>query len=130
MGRVHVDFLFDYLLKAIVYAFNATVQWVRVRGSGQWPFAKATVSAPPTSSSGLSCPRVEIVYSYRFKGELYTGIHQESFFLTGSSTDYVERFGEGRSLVVRVKPGNPEMSVVCEDDQGSLTQSQIEQLTS
>jgi hypothetical protein len=47
-------------------------------------------------------------------------------------TDYVERFGEGKSLVVRVKPGNPEVSVVCESDQGALPvrQFQREQLTS
>jgi hypothetical protein len=125
-----MDALFEYLLKAVAYAFSALVHWVRVCGTGQWPFINATVTAPPTRSSGLGCPRVEIVYSYRFKGELYTGIHEEPFLSTDSLADYVERFGEGRSIVVRVKPGNPEVSVVCEHDQGALSQSQLEQLTS
>ena len=124
-----MDFLFDYLLKIIAYAFNATTRWVRGRGSEKWSFAKAVVTAPPKNSSGLGCPRVEFVYSYRFKGELYTGLHEEPFWLADSAADYAERFGEGRSLVVRVKPGSPEVTVVCEDDQGSLTQLQIEQLT-
>ena len=81
----------------------------------------ATVTAPPSTSSGFGCPSAEIVYSYRFDGELYTGIHEESFLLNDSLTDYVERFGEGRSLVVRVKPGKPEVSIVREGDQGALT---------
>jgi hypothetical protein len=125
-----IDALFEYLLKAIMYAFNATARWLRACGSSRWPLANATVTAPPISSPRFGCPRVEIVYSYRFKGELYTGIHEESFLLTDSLTDHIERFGEGRSLVVRVKPGDPEVSIVCESDQGALTQSQREQLTS
>lgn len=125
-----MDALFEYLLKAVVYAFSAIVHWLRVCGTGQCPFASATVTAPPTTPSGLGCPRVEIVYSYRFKGELYNGIHEEPFLSTNSLTDYIERFGEGRGVVVRVKPGSPEVSVVCEDDQGALSQSQLEQLTS
>ena len=128
--EVHVDAILDPTFKAVAYAFSAIVHWLRVCGSGKWLLANATVSAPPLGSHGLGCPAVEIVYSYRFKGELYTGIHQEPFLSTDSLTDYVERFGEGRSVVVRVRPGNPEVSVVCEDDQGALTQSQLEQLTS
>jgi Protein of unknown function (DUF3592) len=116
-----MDALLEYLLKAIVYAFHAAARWLRVCGSREWPSENATVTAPPTSSSGVGCPTVEIVYSYRLKGELYTGIHEEPFLLTDSLTDYVERFGEGNSVVVRVKPGNPETSVVREGDQGALT---------
>ncbi len=125
-----MDALFEYLLRTISYAFNSLAHWLRVRGAGLWPFANATVTAPPTNSSGLGCPRVEIVYSYRVKGELYTGIYEESFLSSDSAEGYIERFGEGRSIVVRVKPDNPEVSVVCERDQGSLTPSQREQITS
>ena len=128
--EVHVDFILDPTFKAIAYAFNVTAHWLQVCGSGKWLLANATITAQPIGSSRLGCPIVEIVYSYRYKGELYTGIHEEPFLLTESLTDYVARFGEGRSVIVRVKPGNPEVSVVCEDDQGALTQSQLEQLTS
>jgi hypothetical protein len=112
--------LLHAVLKGIAYVFNASAHWLRARGSDRWLFANATVTAPPVSSSGFGCPSVEIVYSYRFKGELYTGIHEEPFLLADSVTDYVERFGEGRSLVVRVKPDSPKVSVVREGDQGAL----------
>jgi hypothetical protein len=124
-----MDALFEYLLKALVYALRVIIRWPKVAGSGQWPLANATVTAPPRSSEGLGCPTVEIVYSYRVKGELYTGLHEEPFLSTGALTTYVERFGEGRHIVIRVKLGNPEVSVVCERDQGTLFQSQPEQLT-
>jgi hypothetical protein len=125
-----MDALFEYLLKAIVYTLRSIMHRLRIYGSGRWLLANATVTAPPLGSHGLICPAVEIVYSYRFKGELYTGIHEETFLSTDSLTDYVERFVEGKSIVVRVEPGNPELSVVCEDDQGALSQSQLGQLAS
>ncbi len=116
-----MDFLFVYLLKAMVYTLRTMMHSLKIWGSGHWHLANATVTAPPVGSHWLGCPAVEIVYSYRFKGELYTGIHEEPFLSTDSLTDYVERFGEGKSIVVRVKPGDPELSVVCEDDQGALS---------
>jgi hypothetical protein len=125
-----MDALFEYLLNALVYALRVIIHWPKVVGSGHWLLANATVTAPPTSLAGIGCPRVEIVYSYRVKGELYTGLHEEPFLSTDSLADYVERFGEGRRIVVRVKPGSPEVSVVCEADQGALSQSQLAQLTS
>ena len=125
-----MDALFEYLLKALVYALRVVIHWPRVVGSGRWLLANATVTAPPTSFSGIGCVRVEIVYSYRVNGELYTGLHEELFLSTGLLADYVERFGEGRRIVVRVKPGNAGVSVVCVEDQGALSQSQLEQLTS
>jgi hypothetical protein len=64
---------------------------------------------------------VEIVYSYRFESELYTGIHEELFLFGGHSlTAYVARFGKGNPLVVRVKPGEAEVSIVRGDDQNTL----------
>jgi len=64
---------------------------------------------------------VEIVYSYRFESELYTGIHEELFLFGGHLlTAYVARFGKGNLLVVRVKPGEPEVSIVRGDDQNTL----------
>jgi hypothetical protein len=112
--------LFDYLLKVIAYTFNAGAHWLRLCGTGEWPLAYATITAPPTSSPGLGCPKAEIVYSYRIDGELYTRIHGESLSMADSLAAYVARFREGRSLVVRVKPGNPDVSIVCEADQAPL----------
>jgi hypothetical protein len=68
---------------------------------------------------------VEVVYSYRLNGELYPGIHEEPFLLADSLAEYLERFGAGRSLVVRVKANAPEVSVVREGDQNKLMAAKV-----
>jgi hypothetical protein len=125
-----MDALFEYLLRALVYGLRVIMRWPSVISAGQWLLANATVTTPPRSSEGIACRTVEIVYAFRVKDELYTGLHEEPFLSTESLTDYIERFGEGRHVIVRVKPGNPEVSVVREEDQGALSQSQLERLTS
>jgi len=102
----------------LVYLFKRAAQWFRARGSRRWASANATVTAPPITTFRNFRQTVEVVYSYRFEGELYTGIHEELFLFGGHSlTDYVSRFGKGDLLVVRVKPGEPEVSIVRGDDQ-------------
>jgi len=98
----------------------------RAGGSGKWPTVEAIVTADPIKSSGYGGTSVEIVYSYRFKGELYTGLHEEPCFL--SESDYMERFCEGRTFVVRVKPDEPEISVVRGDDQADGIRQQLERM--
>lgn len=84
-------------------------------GSGAWPTVEALVTADPARRDGIGGSVVEIVYSYRVEGELYTGIHEEPVFL--EDTEYQERFIKGRHFVVRVKPGEPEVSIVVDKDQ-------------
>ena len=104
-----------------VYAFKRVAQWARARGSDSWASASATVTAPPVVTFRNFRQTVEIVYSYRFESELYTGIHEELFLFGGHSlTAYVARFGKGNPLVVRVKPGEAEVSIVRGDDQNTL----------
>ena len=100
------------------YIFKAVVNWVRARGSRKWPSVEATVLADPDRNRGVGCLNVEIFYSYRFDGELYTGSHDEPF-LIDSTKEYAARFPKDGSLVVRVKPGEPEVSVVRDEDQAT-----------
>lgn len=101
------------------YIFKAVVNWVRARGSRKWPSVEATVLADP-DRGGVGCLKVEIFYSYRFDGELYTGSHDEPF-LIDSTKEYAARFPKDGSLVVRIKPGEPEVSVVRDEDQATRT---------
>jgi hypothetical protein len=65
---------------------------------------------------GYGGTKVEIVYSYRYQGELYTGMHTEPCF--GSDSENMQnRFPHGRTFIVRVKPDEPEVSVLRDDDQ-------------
>ncbi len=112
-----VDVFLEHILRCIIYSFKSVVHSVTAAGTGEWPCAEATVTAQPMISQGFGCATVEVVYSYRFDAELYTGIHEEPFLLDHSPADYVARFSKGRMFVVRVKPSDPEVSAVREGDQ-------------
>ena len=102
----------------ISYFFKILVRWLRFRHSAQWPRADATVTAAPSSTSGAwGCPVAEIPYAYRVGGELYTGLHEEPFLLSDSAKNYAERFGRDATLVVRIEPGRPEISILLPQDQ-------------
>ena len=60
--------------------------------------------------------RLRFLTLNRFQGELYTGLHQEPSF-GGVGAGFMRRFAEGRRFIVRVKPGEPEVSVMREGDQ-------------
>lgn len=115
-----MDVLIESIFKVLVYAFRSSVHWVSASKSSKWHLEKASTTAPPLRLSRFGALGVELVYSYRFNGELYTGLHEEVFLLESSVADYIERFGEGRSVVVRVNKMQPEVSVVREKDQDSL----------
>jgi hypothetical protein len=98
------------------YFFRAISNWWRALGSAKWPSTDAIVTADPVKSSGYGGTTVEVVYSYRYRDELYTGIHTEPCF--GSDSEYMQnRFPKGRSFVIRVNPSEPEVSVLRDDDQ-------------
>jgi hypothetical protein len=90
--------------------------WLDAFGGGKWLSVDAAVTADPTRLNRSGCSAVEIVYSYQVDGVLYTGSHEEPFW-DSSETDYMKRFPRGRSLVVRVKPGEPEVVVMRDRDQ-------------
>ena len=106
------------------YLFRIIDNWYKSRGSSRWSTAEAVVTASPTESQGYGGPTVEIVYSYRFKGELYTGIHEEPFLRGDSIAEYVNRFPEGRRFVIRVNATDPQVSTVRDEDQPLLTQTE------
>lgn len=109
MGGWFLDVLAVYLFKVVVF-------WFRSRGSVSWPSVTATVTAAYYNpSGGLGCDTAEIAYSYRLGDESYTGMYERPF-LAGSAKDYVARFSVGNKLTVHVKPGNPDMSVVRDED--------------
>ena len=108
--------IIEYILRAIVFSFRTLIHWLKSIGTGKWAYAEATVTAQPAASHSFA-PSVEIIYSYRFEGELYTGLHEQSFFLSQSMADYTARFSNGRKFVVRVKPNEPDVSTVRDEDQ-------------
>ena len=104
------------LVRILFYLLRSIWTWLASSSAGKWATADATVTEDPVRVAGFPGSTVEVVYSYRVGGELYTGLHEEPEFM-GSGSEYMKRFPKGRSFVVRVKPGQPEVSVVRDSDQ-------------
>ena len=113
MGGWFADVIFGYF----VTLFRIAYRIVRARKSEGWPAITATVTgASCQTSSYMRRPIAEIVYTYRFEGGFYGGVDEKPFFLESSAREYAEQFARGDSLVVRVKPGMPEVSIVPDKD--------------
>lgn len=101
---LYLDVVIEYLVRVITRA-------IKRRRSRGWPTTKATVvrsDCPKTSS----CDLAEVVYLYRFKDERYSGTDKKPFLSQTSAKDYISHYPPGTEFNVRVKPEDPEVSVV------------------
>ena len=98
----------------IVFTVRAVIQLFRSGRAKSWPTVKAKVT---TANEGSGwCLTVELTYKYKIDGELYTGTHTEPFLWAGSAKYYLEQCHPGNEIVIRVKPGDLESSVVRDRD--------------
>jgi hypothetical protein len=114
MGGWYADIIVGYFITL----FRIVVRILRARRSKGWHEITATVAGASCQTS-LYMPRpvAEIVYTYRIDGGFYGGVDEKPFFFESSAKSYAEQFARGDSLVVRVKPGGPEVSIVFAEDQ-------------
>jgi hypothetical protein len=106
----YFDVVIGYLIRILIRA-------VRARGSNTWPVEKATVSNSRCPAAQYGGPVAEIIYTYIHEGSYFSGIQRKPFLLRGSAEDYASRFPSASDVLVRVKPGEPEVSIVCDEDQ-------------
>jgi hypothetical protein len=116
------------LICLVIYFFRAARAWLNGIRSEKWPTAEAIVTADAAPFSGaLTASTVEIAYTYRFQGELYTGLHEEPSF-GGVGSEFKKRFAKGRRFLVRVNPAEPEVSIMRDRDQTDDLQQRFEQI--
>ncbi len=106
-----------YLDVLVSYLIRIVIRTIKARGSGTWPAEKATVTGSSCDHAPYGGPVAEITYAYTHEGEYCSGMHCEPFILRGPAEEYVARFPAGGDVIVRVKPGEPDVSIVCDDDQ-------------
>jgi Protein of unknown function (DUF3592) len=114
MGGWFVDIVVGYLITL----FRIISRSVRALRSKDWHEASAVVSGASCQSQAyMPRPVAEIVYTYRFVGGFYGGVDEKPFFLEGSAKACADQFKRGDTLIIRVKPGEPETSLVFDEDQ-------------
>lgn len=114
MGGWFVDVFVGYLITLCRIVARSR----RARKSKTWPEASAVVCGINCPSQGyMPRPAAEIAYTYRFEGGYYGGVNRKPFFFEDSAKAYAGQFAQGDTLVIRVKPGEAETSVVRDEDQ-------------
>jgi len=100
----------------VIYLFRVSRAWLNAIRSRKWPITEAIVTADPAGFRAFARYTVEIPYTYRFQGELYTGLHEEPS-LDGAGAGFMRRFAKGSHFLVRVNPAEPEVSIMRVRDQ-------------
>jgi hypothetical protein len=108
----YADIFVEFLVRVVM-------RMVRVFSSRSWPPLTGEVTASNYQEAGYGCDVAEICYKYRVDGELYTGVYVNPFISSMRGKEYVARLPVGTELVLRIKPGEPSISVM--DRQGSAS---------
>jgi len=120
MGGWFVDIFVGYLVSLV----RIIVRTRRSRRCSSWRETTATiVGVSWQAQSWLPRPDAEIVYTYRIDGGFYGGVDRKPFYLESSAKNYASHFAKGDNLIVRVKPGQPEISMVLDEDQVRVNES-------
>ena len=114
------------LIRLAIYLFRVFRGWLNSIGSENWPTAEAIVTADPARFAAFGRYTVEVPYTYRFQGELYTGLHEEPSSF-GVGPKFMQRFAKDRRFVVRVNPADPEVSIMRDRDQADDIRQRLEQ---
>jgi hypothetical protein len=110
MGGLVLDIFIVYLFRVLIRA------WRRL-GTSEWELRKATVASVSCPPIAWGCPIVEVVYLYKIDEMTYSGSANIPFIWRSSANEYARKHPQESILEVRVKPGDPEISVMRAEDQ-------------
>ena len=108
-----VGWYFDVFVGFLI---RIVIRFVKLRSSAEWPVEKGTILTATCPAAVYGGPIAELVYTYIHKGESYSGLHRKAFMLKTSAESYVSKIVIGSQIAVRVKPADPENSVVAVDE--------------
>ena len=113
-----VGWYLDVLVGYVISLFRMIARKRRAGRCMGWRETTATIVGIDCKASPfLSRPVVEFVYTYHLDGGFYGGVDERPFYFESSAKNYANKFTKGGNLVVRVKPGALEVSLVRDEDQ-------------
>ena len=92
---------------------------IKLRGTDRWPRADAKVLMTRTTDYffGHGGYVAEIIYFYTYQGRYFSGRHEKPYVMLDDAKRYAAGFSKDSKIVVRLKPGDPETSIVRDEDQ-------------
>ena len=106
MGGWFVDIFVGYFIRIIIRS-------IRVLRARTWPGFKASVMSSNYTQHAYGGDIAEVFYKYYVDGLSYADVHKKAFILPSSAKRYAEAFAPGNDVAIRVKPGDPAVSIAC-----------------
>jgi hypothetical protein len=95
----------------VEYLFRVSVRAVKLLRSRSWPVTKGTVLSADCPRASYGCTVATVYYEYIVDGKKYEAAYEKPFILRDSGAEYAGQFVAGLELKVRLKPGDPSVSV-------------------
>ena len=106
MGGLFIDLFIEYLIRV-------TLRGMNLLRSHRWPITKGTVLGAKSSGfPAVGCPVATVDYEYAVDGVKYADSYNKPFISSGSAAAYADLFIKGADIKVRLKPGDPSVSVL------------------
>ena len=91
--------------------FRVGVRAIKLLRSHSWPIQIATVLSASCEQPSHGCPVADVDYEYVVDGVKYGDSYAKPFLWHGSGVEYAGSFVKGQEFKVRLKPGDPSVSV-------------------
>jgi len=104
----------------LIFLFRCIRRIFARRGSQAWPTQLATIEDTTTGDAYAKC---DVIYSYEIDGDFFTGTNEKPFIRHSSAYEYQKLFQRKSTLMIRIKPGRPDISVVIDSDQSAFRSS-------
>lgn len=95
----------------VEYLFRVSLRAAKLLRSRTWPFAKGTVLSADCPRASYGCTVATVYYEYIVEGKKYSATYEKPFIWHDSGAEYAGQFAKGLELKVRLKPGDPSVSV-------------------
>jgi hypothetical protein len=100
-----------YLDVFVEFLIRVLARGVRLLRSKNWLFVLGSVASTEIYPSGPGCAKVTVKYEYGLDGKRFVGAYEKPFLWTAPTKAYAEQHKVHSRFGVRVKPGQPSVSV-------------------
>jgi hypothetical protein len=110
-----LDIIVEYLVRVMM-------RMAQLLRSNSWPTVTGEITSSFFVDAHYGCDIAELHYKYRAQGELCSGCYKRPC-LGFRGKEYVADMSKGTKVIVRVKPGQPSVSIM--DRPGSATAEEV-----
>ena len=93
------------------YFIRSSVRFAWLLRARNWTRSKAIVTSLSHTGNAYGGDVAEVYYKYYVDGVRYADVYKKAFIWPSSAKDYAKKFARGDEILIRVKPGNPAISI-------------------